>query len=88
MNEDFLAWMAIGLVAGLLTRAAFLGRDPGGALLAVLLGIAGALFAGFCGQAARLYGTGAPAGYLAAALGAVALVLVYRLVMRRRRRRP
>lgn len=86
MNSDFLAWMAVGLVVGLVTRTALPARDPGGPVLAVLLGMAGALLAGFCGRAGQFYGSGASAGYLAAAAGGAAMVLVHRLVMRRRRR--
>lgn len=84
MDHDFLAWMAIGLVAALVVRRLARGRDPGGPVVAALLGIAGALLGGFAGQAALLYRPGAPAGFAAAAAGAVALVLFHRLVIRRR----
>ena len=84
MDLDFLAWMAIGLVVGLTVRWLARGRDPGGPVVAVLLGIAGALLGGFCGQTALLYPPGAPGGLVAAAIGATALALLYRLAMRRR----
>ncbi len=85
MDRSFLGWILIGLVAGVLGKLLMPGRDPGGFIVTILLGIAGALLAGFVGQAVHFYRPGQPAGWIAATLGAVALLLVYRLVMRNRR---
>lgn len=87
MERGFLAWIVIGLVAGVLAKLIMPGRDPGGCIVTMLLGIAGALLAGFVGQALNLYPPGRPAGWIAATLGAIAILLVYRLAVRNRPRR-
>ena len=59
------------------------GRDPGGCIVTILLGIAGAVLAGFLGQQLGWYGPGEGAGFLAAIVGAVLILAIYRLVARR-----
>lgn len=85
-QRGFLGWIIIGIVAGVLGKLIMPGRDPGGFVVTILLGIAGALLAGFLGQAIGLYGAGRQAGWIGATLGAIALLFVYRLVMRNRSR--
>ena len=84
MDRSFLGWILIGLVAGVLGKLLTPGRDPGGCIVTILLGIAGALLAGFVGQALHVYRPGQQAGWIAATLGAIAILLLYRLVVRRR----
>jgi uncharacterized membrane protein YeaQ/YmgE (transglycosylase-associated protein family) len=60
------------------------GRDPGGMIVTVLLGIAGAVVGGFIGREMGLYGPNDAAGVFVSILGAVALLLIYRLAFRRR----
>ena len=84
MDRGFLGWIVIGLVAGVLGKLLTPGRDPGGCIVTILLGIAGALLAGFVGQALHFYAPGQQAGWIAATLGAIAILLLYRLVVRRR----
>ena len=83
-ERGILGWLLIGLVAGVLGKFIMPGRDPGGFVVTILLGIAGALLAGFLGQALHLYQQGESAGWLGATIGAVVLLGVYRLVMRGR----
>lgn len=81
-----LAWLLIGVVAGAFANLAIPGRVPGGSLVAVLLGIAGALLAGFL---LRALGFVAMPGWIddvAAAAGAVLLLASYRVVLSRRLR--
>ena len=80
-----LGWILFGLVIGALAKLVMPGKDPGGIIVTILLGIAGALVGGFLGQALGLYETGEPAGWVAAFLGAVLLLFLYRMVARRRR---
>ena len=54
------------------------GRDPGGHLVTIMLGIAGALVAGFLGRSLGWYGEGEAAGFVMATLGAVLLLFIYR----------
>lgn len=84
-DRGFIGWIVIGLVAGVLGKLIMPGKDPGGFIVTILLGIAGALLAGFAGQAVGFYRPGQGAGWIAATLGAIALLAIYRVVMRGRR---
>lgn len=73
-------WMCIiGLVAGALAKLIMPGKDPGGIIVTMLLGIAGSLVAGFLGRAMGLYEPGQGAGLIMSAAGAILLLVVYRL---------
>ena len=88
MLEDYgiIGWIVIGLLAGGIAKLLMPGRDPGGCIVTILLGIAGALLAGFLGRAVGWYGPGDQgAGFIAAIIGAFVILFVYRLVLRRRR---
>lgn len=78
-------WMLIiGLVIGALAKLIMPGRDPGGVIITMLIGIAGSIIAGFLGRAAGWYRPGESAGFLASVLGAVILLAIYRLLVHRR----
>jgi uncharacterized membrane protein YeaQ/YmgE (transglycosylase-associated protein family) len=79
-----LGWILFGLVVGIVAKLVMPGRDPGGIIVTILLGIVGALLGGFIGQALHLYGPGEPAGFIGATLGAILVLWVYRIAMRRR----
>lgn len=74
-------WIAIGLIVGLVGKLIFPGRDPGGLVVPSLMGMAGAILAGLAGQVAGLDLYNQAAGYAVAAVGAVALVVLYRIVV-------
>ncbi|CAA9506861.1 MAG: hypothetical protein AVDCRST_MAG31-725 [uncultured Sphingomonas sp.] len=81
-----IGWLVIGLLAGGIAKLLMPGRDPGGCIITVLLGIAGAMLAGFIGRALGWYGPeDQGAGFLAAIVGAFILLFIYRLVAGRRR---
>jgi len=82
--SHILGWIVIGLVAGVLGKLIMPGRDPGGFIVTILLGIAGALLAGFVGRAVGFYPPDGGAGWIAATLGAIVILIVYRLVVRNR----
>ena len=84
-NYGIIGWIVIGLLAGGIAKLLMPGKDPGGCIITILLGIAGALLAGFIGQAVGWYGPGEGAGFIAAIVGAFLLLLIYRLVLTRRR---
>jgi uncharacterized membrane protein YeaQ/YmgE (transglycosylase-associated protein family) len=79
-----LAWIVFGLVVGIIAKLLMPGRDPGGFIVTILLGIAGALLGGFIGRAMGFYGPNQGAGWLMSILGAIVLLLLYRFVARRR----
>ena len=72
-----------GLVVGILAKLVMPGRDPGGVVITILLGIAGSLVGGYIGRALGLYGSGQGAGFFMALLGAILLLGLYRLAFRR-----
>jgi uncharacterized membrane protein YeaQ/YmgE (transglycosylase-associated protein family) len=84
-SHNWLAIILIGFVVGVLARLLKPGRDPMGFIFTTLLGIAGALLAGWFGQQMGWYRPGQPAGFLGALLGAIAILLVVSLFRRRRR---
>ncbi len=79
-----LSWILFGLVVGIIAKLLMPGRDPGGFIVTILLGIAGALVGGFLGRAMGFYGPGEAAGWLMSILGAVTLLALYRMMIRRR----
>jgi len=81
-DHGWLAWILIGLIAGAIARAIMPGRDVSGCIVTILLGIGGALVAGFLGQELGWYEPGEGAGFLAAIVGAMLILFVYRLVRR------
>lgn len=79
-----LSWILFGLVVGIIAKLLMPGRDPGGFIITILLGIAGALVGGFIGRAMGLYGTNQSAGWIVSILGAIILLALYRMMVRRR----
>jgi uncharacterized membrane protein YeaQ/YmgE (transglycosylase-associated protein family) len=79
-----LGWMIFGLIVGALAKLVMPGRDPGGIIVTMLLGVAGALVGGWVGQALGWYRQGEGAGFLMSLLGAVLLLWICRLVVARR----
>ena len=86
MDRGILDWLLIGLVAGVLGKLIMPGRDPGGFVVTILIGIAGALLAGFVARGAGLALAGGWQNYGAALAGAIVLLALYRLVVSRRSR--
>ena len=83
-DYGWLGWIVIGLIAGLIARFITPGRGPSGCLMTILLGVGGALVAGFLGRELGWYEAGEGAGFLAAIVGAVLILFVYRLISGRR----
>ena len=81
---SILGWIVFGLIVGIVAKLLMPGRDPGGMIVTILLGIVGALTGGFLGRVMGLYGEGDPVGFVMAVLGSVILLIVYRLVASRR----
>jgi len=79
-----LGWILFGLVVGIIAKFIMPGRDPGGIIMTIILGIVGALIGGYVGQALHLYGPGEPAGFVGATLGAILVLFIYRMATRNR----
>ena len=79
-----LGWILFGLVVGIIAKFLMPGKDPGGIIVTIILGIVGALLGGYIGQALHLYGPGEPAGFVGAILGAILVLFIYRMATRSR----
>lgn len=79
-----IGWIIFGLIVGALAKLVMPGRDPGGIIVTMLLGVAGALVGGWAGQALGWYRQGQGAGFFMSLLGAILLLWIYRLVVARR----
>jgi len=85
-NYGIIGWIVIGGIAGAIAKLLMPGKDPGGCIITVLLGIAGALVAGWLGRLIGWYDANDQgAGFIAAIVGAFILLLIYRLIAGRRR---
>ena len=84
-NVSWIGLIVIGFIAGLLARALKPGNDKMGLIMTTLLGIAGSLGATFLGRAMGWYQPGEMAGFLAALVGAIVLLVIYGLVRGPRR---
>jgi len=79
----FLWMLVVGLVVGALAKLFMPGRDPGGIIVTMLIGLAGAALAGFLGRAVGWYNAGEASGFIASILGAVLLLVIYRALVGR-----
>jgi uncharacterized membrane protein YeaQ/YmgE (transglycosylase-associated protein family) len=79
-----LSWIVFGLIVGALAKLIMPGDDPGGIIVTMLIGIAGAVVGGFLGRAMGFYGPEQAAGYLMSIVGAIVLLAIYRMATRRR----
>ncbi|MGB8166394.1 MAG: GlsB/YeaQ/YmgE family stress response membrane protein [Chthoniobacteraceae bacterium] len=73
----------IGLIIGAIAKFLTPGKDPGGCIITILLGLAGSFVGTYIGQALGLYQVGEPAGFIGSVIGAVILLLVYRMIFNR-----
>ena len=80
---SIIGWIFFGLVVGVIGKLLMPGRDPGGFVVTILLGIAGALLGGFVGRMLGLYGEGDPVGFIMAVIGSIILLMIYRLAVGR-----
>ena len=81
-----LGWILFGLIIGVIAKALMPGRDPGGIIITIVLGIAGSLLGGFIGRALGFYGPDARggAGWILSVVGAIVILAIYRAVIGRR----
>jgi uncharacterized membrane protein YeaQ/YmgE (transglycosylase-associated protein family) len=83
-DHGWIAWIIIGAIAGAIAKAIMPGRDPGGCIVTILLGIGGAVLAGWLGNMLGWYRQGQGAGFIAAILGAIIILFIWRLIAGRR----
>jgi uncharacterized membrane protein YeaQ/YmgE (transglycosylase-associated protein family) len=76
--------LIIGLITGVVAKLLMPGRDPGGCIITMLIGVAGSFVASYLGEKMGWYEQGQPAGFIASVVGAMLLLLLYRLIAPRR----
>ena len=77
-------WIIFGLIVGVIAKLFHPGRDPGGFIVTILIGIAGSLLGGFIGRALGLYRSGQGAGFIMSVVGAIVLLVLYHMISARR----
>src|SRR5262245_14221351 len=75
--------IVIGFLAGVLAKVVMPGKDPGGLIITTLLGIGGSYFATYLGHRFGLFSAGHVSGFVAATVGAMLILLIYRIIFRR-----
>ena len=83
---QFLWMIIVGLIVGALAKLLMPGRDPGGFIVTILLGVGGSVVAGLLGRSVGWYTQGEPVGFIASVLGAIILLAIYRVVVGRNAR--
>jgi len=81
---EILGTIVLGLVVGALAKIIMPGKDPGGVIVTILLGIGGSLVAKYLGQSVGLYRAGEPAGFVGATVGAILILWIYRRMRKRK----
>lgn len=77
---SIIGWIIFGLIVGVVAKLVMPGRDPGGIIVTILLGIGGALVGGFLGRVLGWYGEGDPVGFVMAVIGAILVLFAYRKI--------
>ena len=78
-----LGWIVFGLIVGIIGKLLMPGRDPGGFLATVAIGIIGAIIGGLLGRFVGLYKQDDPVGFVMATIGAILFLWLYRVITRR-----
>ncbi|MEO5666802.1 MAG: GlsB/YeaQ/YmgE family stress response membrane protein [Bdellovibrionota bacterium] len=76
--------LLVGLVVGAIAKFIMPGKDPGGIIVTMLLGIGGAMLAHFIGTSTGSYRSEEPVGLLGAVLGSIVILIIYRIIVRKR----
>ena len=77
-------FLVFGLIVGALARLIVPGKDPGGWIISMVLGVVGSFLGGFLGRALSIYREGEPAGFVMSLLGAIIVVAAYHAITHRR----
>ena len=78
-----IGWIVFGGLVGIVAKLLMPGRDPGGFIVTIVLGIVGALLGGYIGRALGMYRGNDPVGFVMAVIGSIILLALYRFVARR-----
>ncbi|MCC6589288.1 MAG: GlsB/YeaQ/YmgE family stress response membrane protein [Bryobacterales bacterium] len=81
---EILSWIFFGLIVGVIAKLLVPGRDPGGIIVTILLGIVGSILGGWVGRVMGWYAPGEPAGWIMSILGAIVVLLLFKAIRRPR----
>jgi uncharacterized membrane protein YeaQ/YmgE (transglycosylase-associated protein family) len=74
-----IGWIFFGLIVGAVAKLVMPGKDPGGIIVTIILGIVGSVVGGYIGRSLGMYGPESPAGFFMSLIGAVILLALYRM---------
>lgn len=81
---EIIGTLVIGLVAGVIAKLLMPGKDPGGCIITILIGIAGAFVATYLGKFLGIYEPGETAGFIGAVIGSILILWIYRILVKRK----
>lgn len=81
---EIIGTIIIGLAAGVIAKLLMPGKDPGGCIITILIGIAGAFVATYLGKFIGIYEPGEAAGFIGAVIGSILILWVYRILVKRK----
>lgn len=82
---EIIGTLIVGLIAGVIAKLLMPGKDPGGCIITILLGIAGAFVATYLGKLLGIYEPGETAGFIGATIGAVIILWLYRIFLKQKK---
>ena len=81
---DIIGTLVIGFIAGVIAKLLMPGKDPGGCIITILLGIVGAFVATYLGKLLGIYEPGDTAGFIGATVGAMLILFLYRIILKKK----
>ena len=81
---EIIGTLVVGLIAGVIAKLLMPGKDPGGCIITILLGILGAFVATYLGKLLGIYEPGDTAGFIGATLGAMLVLFLYRIILKKK----
>jgi uncharacterized membrane protein YeaQ/YmgE (transglycosylase-associated protein family) len=82
---EIIGTLVVGLIAGVIAKLLMPGKDPGGCIITILLGIAGAFVATYLGKLLGIYEPGDTAGFIGATIGAIIILWLYRIILKKKK---
>jgi uncharacterized membrane protein YeaQ/YmgE (transglycosylase-associated protein family) len=81
---EIIGTIIVGLIAGIIAKLLLPGKDPGGCIITILLGITGAFVSTYLGKCLGIYEPGETVGFIGATIGAIIILLLYRMFLKRK----
>lgn len=82
---EIIGTLVVGLISGVIAKFLMPGKDPGGCIITILLGIAGAFVATYLGKLLGVYEPGDTAGFIGATIGAIIILWLYRIILKKKK---